>query len=93
MPELEKRVAIERLAGKVSKQDVDYRPSEEGTKSSCSECQYYEAPSQPNSSCIRVAGPVEGKDICDLFKSREYENSQGVPSTVVQLFLDDRTKK
>lgn len=77
---------VDRLAGKVSKEDANYRPAEnEGTtKESCAECEHYLQPGHETSSCRRTAGIVEAKDICDLFVPRENENSgqSGVNITI-----------
>lgn len=64
-------VVVDRLAGKVSKQDVGYRPSVFGDKRSCSECDHYEIPGDSTSVCRRVAGLVYGTDVCDMFAANE----------------------
>lgn len=68
-----KAEVIDRLSGKVSKKEVDYRQASKDTKASCAECEYYLFPGNPTSDCRRVAGRVESGDVCDLFVPRETE--------------------
>lgn len=66
---------VDRLTGKVSKQSAEYRGShEEQDKASCAECEHYLIPGNPTSSCRRVAGVVEARDVCDLFCPRMAEH-------------------
>lgn len=67
---------IDRLSGKVSKEDANYRPAEHDTKESCAECHYYTAPGEPQASCRRVAGSIQGDLLCDYFEARKEEGSQ-----------------
>ncbi len=71
----ERRQAVaDRLSGKLSKEDSAYRDAHETeSKASCAECEHYLFPGNPSSSCRRVAGVVEGTDVCDLFVPREAE--------------------
>jgi len=65
----------DRLSGKKSKQDANYRPAEHDTNENCSECQHYLSPGGPESSCKIVAGIVEGDMLSDYFQPRTEENS------------------
>lgn len=74
---IRRQTVIDRLSGKMSKGDVNYRqvdPTE--TKEMCGECDYYESPGNPTAGCMRVAGVVESEGVCDLFYARPTE---GVP--------------
>lgn len=73
-PARRKREVVDRLSGKTSKQQVNYRPASSDVKSSCSECEHYQFPGQDTSNCRRVAGVVEAEDICDIFVARMAEN-------------------
>lgn len=67
-----KKLLMQRLSGKLSKEQSNYRPSKEvKTKRSCAECQNYETPGASAGSCVRVAGAIEARDVCDLFVPRE----------------------
>lgn len=74
---------VDRLAGKTSKEQVNYRPGETAdAKSSCGECEHFLTPGQPNSGCRRVAGVVEAIGLCDLFAPRASEYGDQGESTV-----------
>lgn len=84
----EKMEVAQRLQGKRSKENVSYRPSHEReTKISCAECENYQFPGQAESTCAKVAGMVEGRDVCDIFTRRPASSiitpqSQGEPVSV-----------
>lgn len=66
---------VDRLSGKVSKEDAGYRPTSKGDKGSCGECEHYLLPGNPTSNCRRVAGSVYADDTCDYFTARTLENN------------------
>jgi hypothetical protein len=66
---------IDRLSGKKSKQEVNYRAHDNDTNEQCSECVSYLSPGVPQAACKLVAGIVEGEMLCDLFKARPVEGS------------------
>lgn len=67
-------VVVDRLSGKLSKEDANYRPAKElESKESCAECEHYLIPGSASSSCRRVAGIVSGEGLCDLFVVRPTE--------------------
>lgn len=68
-------MVVDRLSGKISKQDAGYRPSSSDNKISCSECDHYGTPGDSSSTCNRVAGLVYGEDQCDYFVARAAENA------------------
>ncbi len=72
-PILRRKFIAERLAGKISKEDANYRNSQSNSKEMCGECDYYQFPGQPTSNCKRVAGVVEAEDVCDYFYPRRDE--------------------
>lgn len=65
---------VDRLTGKVGKEDANYRASDQvNSKESCFECEHYLSPGQESSSCRRIAGVVHAEDVCDLFAARPTE--------------------
>lgn len=80
--EVRRRDIAARLAGeKVSKELANYRVGSDAKNGKvCFECEYWEADSGNSqvSSCRRVLGPVEARDVCDLFTDRGY----GKPGTL-----------
>ncbi len=66
-----KKVFIDRLMGKLSKDEANYRPAVElRSKESCAECANYEAPGESSGTCVKVAGAIEARDKCDIFMSK-----------------------
>lgn len=64
--EVRRRDVVARLAGeKVSKELANYRAGKGGKV--CLECMHYENPDSDVSPCRRVSGPVEARDVCDIF--------------------------
>ncbi len=62
-----KQVLIDRLRGKASKESVNYRPSRGAdTIDMCQECSYFDG----NDACTRVAGVIEGEDVCDIYMQK-----------------------
>lgn len=84
-----KHTVADRLQGKTSKEEVNYRPAadEAESKISCSECAHYLQAGHEHSNCRRVAGIVEARDICDLFVERSEEHDQQ-PGLNVQLHVN-----
>lgn len=74
---------ISMLAGnKVSKETANYRVGTDAENGkSCFECLHYEIPGGATSSCRRVLGPVEARDVCDLFTTKSTDPSQGHTGT------------
>lgn len=69
--EVRRRDIVARLAGeKVDKELANYRPGK-GAKI-CFECINYETPGSDVSACRRVTGPVEARDVCDIFTDATY---------------------
>ncbi len=66
---------VDRLSGKLSKQDTSYRPAIEDENKSCSECAHNLQPGKPASNCHVVAGTVYDADVCDDWTARAGENS------------------
>lgn len=75
--EARRGLVVDRLAGKTTKQDSNYRPAEHGSKETCFDCDHYLVEGGRVSTCRRVAGIVEASDVCDLFTARQ--NEPGVP--------------
>lgn len=78
--EVRRRDIAARLAGeKVSKELANYRVGHDAKNGKvCFECEYYENPDSDTSSCRRVLGPVEARDVCDLFTDSTY-SKPGTP--------------
>lgn len=74
MTQTDRRVVIDRLSGKTSKEDANYRDADERqTKETCFECEHYLSPGEAEAACRRVAGIVYAQDVCDLFVARAEE--------------------
>jgi len=72
--EVRRRDVVARLSGeKVSKELANYRVGSDAKNGKvCFECAHYEQPDSDTSSCRRVLGPVEARDVCDLFTDNTY---------------------
>lgn len=87
--EVRRHEVNDRLAGKIGKEEANYRPSKEReSKESCIECVHYLNPSSDVSSCRRVAGVVYGPDLCDLFAARQHEETGNNPSIAITITKD-----
>lgn len=71
---------VDRLGGKLSKQDTNYRPGVRDDKASCAECEHYLLPGNPTSNCRKVAGVVYSVDMCDVWVARAAENTVQPPT-------------
>lgn len=72
-----KREVSDRLNGKKSKEEVNYRPQRNlEVEESCFECRYYVSTGKSESACEKVAGIVRAEDVCDLFEARAEESAQ-----------------
>ena len=72
--EVRRRDVVARLSGeKVSKELANYRVGSDAKNGKvCFECAHYEQPNSDVSSCRRVLGPVEARDVCDIFTDATY---------------------
>jgi hypothetical protein len=71
-----RQLIVDRLAGKITKEEANYRDTESQnpkTKEICFECEHYLQPGSSTSACRRIAGPVKAEATCDLFVARSYE--------------------
>lgn len=71
-----RQLVVDRLAGKLTKEEANYRDLESQNpmkKEMCFECEHYLQPGDEYSACRRVAGPVKAEATCDLFVARSYE--------------------
>lgn len=76
----------DRLSGKSAKEGVNYRQQQDLTsKKSCAECENYESPGFPKSSCSKVSGIVKHSDICDLYKARKTDPTVNVPAVSITI--------
>lgn len=81
-----KDYAIGRLTGKKDKESVGYRQQQnlENTKT-CFDCEYYSSPGKGVSACEKVAGLVEARDVCDLWKTRSSNTSASDINVTIQI--------
>lgn len=73
--EVRRRDVVARLGGeKISKELANYREGSDVKDGKvCFECEHYEATDGADtSSCRRVLGVVEARDLCDLFVDHNY---------------------
>jgi hypothetical protein len=71
-----RQLVVDRLAGKLTKEDANYRDLESNaprSKEVCFECEHYLSPGSSTSACRRVAGLVEAGATCDIFVARAKE--------------------
>lgn len=72
-----KKEVADRLNGKKSKEEANYRPQRNAESvKSCFDCSYYTNEGEPQSACTKVAGIVEAEDICDLWEARTPTGAQ-----------------
>ena len=79
---------VGRLEGRLSPEEVNLRPSEDGA-AMCGECKNYEMKGQPESPCLIVAAEVRANEVCDMFDPEPVGQGQdslppepGVPGAV-----------
>lgn len=72
---MNKELLVDRLNGKHSKEQTNYRPSRSTTdKTCCMECKYFTG--VEIGSCNLVAGVIEGSAICDLYEDKPENSNQ-----------------
>lgn len=70
---------------KVLRSEANYRPAKEDSFKQCSECEYYENPGQPKSSCAKVVGVIDAEGVSDLFRERQGPPTKNSTSITIQI--------